>query len=261
MPLEVLGLLSVFLINMLLYFPVVLVTWLATKLHKVTDLKTDFTNSRMEALLSIAVVFLIGLILTVFIFLLYQSTGGPIGTPTQFYLERALFQWGIYSMLFIFPVMAVIKLRHQGLETVGITRKNVWISIGLGVVLALGLSVLVTPIISDSNKVLTSSAFYGFVYFLAVGFGEELLFRGYLQIRCISWLGAAKGLILASVIMALTHLPQRMLAVGLDPLQAVASILSLIPISLALGYLMLRTKNTLGPAIMHTILDWISSII
>lgn len=261
MPPEVLGILTTLAINALLYLPVILVTWLATKRHKVTDLKTDFTNPRREALLSIAVVLSIALILTAYIFSLYQSTGGPTGTPTEFYLKGALFQWGIYAVLFIFPVVAVIKLRHQGLETVGITRKNAWFSIGLGIVLALGLSALVTPIISDSSKVFTSSAFYGFVYFSAVGFGEELLFRGYLQIRCISWLGAVKGLVLASVIMAFMHLPQRMFAVGLDPLQAVASTVSLIAISLALGYLMLRTKNTLGPAIMHTILDWVSSIV
>jgi membrane protease YdiL (CAAX protease family) len=94
-----------------------------------------------------------------------------------------------------------------------------------------------------------------------VGFGEELLFRGYLQIRCISWLGVVKGLALASVIMALMHLPQRIFAAGFDPFQALASAVTLIPISFALGYLMLRTKNTLGPAIMHIILDWVSSIV
>ena len=261
MPLEVLGILTTLAINVLLYLPVILVTWLVTRRHKVTDLRTDFSNPRREALLSIVVVLLIAFILTVYIFSLYQSTNGPIGTPTEFNLKGALFQWGIYIILFIFPVVAVIKLRHQKIETIGITGKNLWFSIGLGIVLALGLSVLVTPIISDSSKVFTSSAFYGFVYFSAVGFGEELLFRGYLQIRCISWLGAVKGLVLASVIMAFMHLPQRMFAVGLDPLQAVASTVSLIAISLALGYLMLSTKNTLGPAIMHIILDWVSSIV
>lgn len=51
MPPEVLGILTTLAINALLYLPVILVTWLATKRHKVTDLKTDFTNPRREALL------------------------------------------------------------------------------------------------------------------------------------------------------------------------------------------------------------------
>jgi membrane protease YdiL (CAAX protease family) len=261
MPTEVLGILETAAIDALLFVPLILVTWLVTKRHKATDLKTDFANPRMEALLSIVVVLSITLILTTYLFSVYQSVGGPAGTPSKFYLWRALFQWGIYGVLFIFPVFAVTKLRHQALETVGITKKNAWFSTGLGIVLAFGLSVFVTPIISDLIKVFTSSAFYGFFYFLAVGFGEELLFRGYLQTRCISWLGALRGLVLASVIMALMHLPQRIFAVGFDPLQALASAVSLIPISLTLGYLMLRAKNTLGPAIMHAILDWISSIV
>jgi membrane protease YdiL (CAAX protease family) len=261
MPLEVLGILAAAAVDALLFLPVVLMTWLVTKRHRAADLRTGFANPRTEALLSIAVVLSIALILTSYLFSVYQSASGPAGTPTEFYLRGALFQWGIYGVLFIFPVLAVTKLRHQALETVGITKKNAWFSVGLGVVLALGLSVFVTPIIRDLSKVFTSSAFYGFFYFLAVGFGEELLFRGYLQTRCISWLGGLRGLVLASVIMALVHLPQRIFAVGLDSLQALASAVSLIPISLTLGYLMLRAKNTLGPAVMHTILDWISNIV
>ena len=248
-------------VEALVFLPVILVTWLATKRHKAADLKIDFPNPRREALLSIAIVLSIAVILTVFIFSLYQHAGGPIGTPTHFHPNGALSEWVIYGVLFIFPVVAVIRIRHQGLETVGITKKNAWFSIGLSIVLALGLAALTTPIISNGHNVFTSSAFYGFVYFLAVGFGEELLFRGYLQTRCISWLGAVKGLVLASLIMAFIHFPQRMFAVGLDPFQAIASAASLIPFSLAVGFLMLCTKNTLGPAVMHTILDWASSIV
>jgi membrane protease YdiL (CAAX protease family) len=249
------------LVEALVFLPVILVTWLVTKRHKAVDLKTSFLNSRREALLSIAVVFSIAVVLTVLIFSLYLRAGGPIGTPTQFYPSGALFEWVIYGVLFIFPVFAVIRMRHQGLETVGITKKNAWFSIGLSIVLALGLVVFITPIMSDGSKVFTSSALYGFIYFLAVGFGEELLFRGYLQTRCVSWLGAMRGLVLASLIMAFMHLPQRLFGAGLDPAQAIASAVSVIPYSLAAGFLMLRTKNTLGPAVMHTILDWISSIV
>jgi membrane protease YdiL (CAAX protease family) len=244
----------------LVFLPVILVTWLATKRHRAADLKINFSNPRREALLSIALVLSIAVILTVFIFLLYQHAGGPIGTPTRFYPSSVLSEWILYGVLFIFPVFVVIRVRHQGLETVGITKKNAWFSMGLSSVLTLGLAVLVTPIIVNGRAAFTNSAFYGFLYFLAVGFGEELLFRGYLQVRCVSWLGAVKGLVLASLIMAFMHLPQRLFAVGLDSVQAIASATSLIPFSLAAGFLMLRTKNTLGPAVMHTILDWVSSI-
>jgi len=108
------------------------------------------------------------------------------------------------------------------------------------------------------EKLFTTNSFYGLVYYLAVGFGEELMFRGFLQLRCCSWLGETKGLIFASTIMALGHLPERIFAVGLDPMQALVSAISLLPISLVLGFLMLKTRNTLGPAILHTMIDWVS---
>lgn len=247
-------------VTALIFLIIILLTWLATKRYKVEDLKTNFSDPRKEALLSIAVVLLITAILTAYIFLLYQRAGGPLGTPTQFYLEGALFQWGIYAVLFIFPVFVVIKLRHQSLETVGITNKNAWFSTGLGLVFALGLSMFITPIISHVGNLFTSSALYGVIYFSAVGFGEELLFRGYLQTRCVSWVGTVKGLVLASVIMALIHLPQRLFAVGLDPVQAMLSAVSLIPVSLALGFLLLRTKNILESTVLHIVIDWASNI-
>lgn len=104
-------------VEALVFLPVILVTWLATKRHKAADLKTNFPNPRREALLSIAVVLSIAVILTVFIFSLYQRAGGPIGTPTQFYPNGALSQWVIYGVLFIFPVFAVIRMRHQELNS------------------------------------------------------------------------------------------------------------------------------------------------
>lgn len=258
---EVSEAITIIVVEALVFLPVVLVIWLVTKRYKAADLKTDFPNPRREALSSIAVVLSIAVILAAFIFSLYLRAGGPLGTPTQYHPSSALSEWVIYGVLFIFPVFVVIRMRHQGLETVGIAKKNAWFSVGLSIVLALGLAVLITPIVSNGRNVFTSSALYGFIYFLAVGFGEELLFRGYLQTRCVSWLGAVKGIVLVSLIFAFVHLPERLFAVGLDPVQAIASAASIIPYSLMAGFLMLRTKNTLGPAIMHTILDWTSSIV
>ena len=243
----------------LVYLPVFLVTWLATKRHKAEDLKINFSKPRNEALYAIAVVVSIAVILTVYIFLLYQNAGGALGTPTQFTLNSALLQWGLYGALFILPVLVAVKLRRQGLETLGITKKNAWFSFGVGGVLAVAF-IAFTALTSGGVNFFSASMFWGLIYYLAVGFGEELLFRGYLQNRCASWLGGLKGLVLASAIMAFIHVPQRMFAVGLDPLQAVLSAVALLPVSLALGYMMLRTKNVAGSTVLHTTVDWVSNI-
>ena len=40
------------------------------------------------------------------------------------------------------------------------------------------------------------------IFYAFVGFGEEFLFRGYLQTRLVAWSGVARGWILAAVVMA-----------------------------------------------------------
>ncbi len=243
----------------LVYLPVFLVTWLATKRYKAEDLKINFSKPRKEALYSIVVVVSIAVILTVYIFLLYKNASGAIGTPTQFTLNSALFQWGLYGVLFMLPVLAAVKLRRQGLETLGITKKNAWFSITVGTVLAAAFIVFIA-LTGGGVNFFSTNAVWALIYFAAVGFGEELLFRGYLQNRCVSWLGGMKGLVVASTVMAFIHVPQRMFAVGLDPIQAVLSAVALLPVSLALGFVMLRTKNIAGSTVLHTAVDWVSNI-
>ncbi len=236
--------------------------WLMTKYHKAENLKVNFVKPRKEASLAIVYVFTCFLIIAVIFFILYQSAGGPIGTPKEYSLRRALSEWALYAAIFIIPILVIVRARHQIFETVGITRKNMRFSIAVGFVAGIAFSL---PVLGLSKtlqdlleKLFTTNSFYGLVYYLAVGFGEELMFRGFLQLRCCSWLGETKGLIFASTIMALGHLPERIFAVGLDPMQALVSAISLLPISLVLGFLMLKTRNTLGPAILHTMIDWVS---
>ena len=231
--------------------------WLVTKFYKPQSLKIVFANSWKEAALAIGYIIGLFLIIAVVFFFMEQSAGGPVGTSRQFDVRRALSQWGVYAIISFIPISVIVKIRKQSFETIGVTRKNVKLSLGIGLLLSL-LLVSFSATEQFLCRLFTYNSFYAFIYFLAVGLGEELMFRGFLQLRCSIWLGEIKGLVLASVIMAFVHLPQRIFVVGLDPLQAFGSAISLIPISTLMGFFMLRTRNILGPAVLHTIANWAS---
>ena len=197
-------------------------------------------------------------VIGVVFFILEEVAGVPIGTSGQFDIKRALSQWGVYAAISFIPISVLIKIRKQSFETVGLTRKNMRLSLGMGLILSLLFVFFSTTPERLMDRLFAYNSLYAFIYYLAVGLGEELMFRGFLQLRCSIWLGQIKGLILASTIMALIHIPQRVFAVGLDPLQALVSAVSLIPFSLLMGFFMLRTRNILGPSILHTIANWIS---
>jgi len=235
--------------------------WLITKFRKPVSLEIKFGSPRKEAALAIGYVIGFFLVFAMVISFLAQRAGGPLGTPAQFDLQRALRQWAVYAVISIVPISVIIKTRKQSFETVGVTSKNLELSFGIGNVISILLVILVVlsmPRELFLYRFFSSNTLYAFIYFLAVGFGEELMFRGFLQLRCSIWLGEIKGLILASTIMALVHIPQRIFAVGLEPLSALVSAVSLMPISLLFGFFMLRTRNILGPAVLHTVIDWVS---
>jgi membrane protease YdiL (CAAX protease family) len=58
--------------------------------------------------------------------------------------------------------------------------------------------------------------------------------------------------------MALIHIPQRMAITGLPPKEAFISAVSLIPISLMMGYIMIKTENIVAPGIYHTFANWVN---
>jgi len=237
----------------------VLVIWLLTKFRKPRGLEIKFDKPWLEGALAVGYVVGLFLILATVFFFLTQSAGGPLGgTSTQFDLRRALSQWGVYATISIIPILVIVKRRKQSFETVGVTRKNMRLSLGLGLLLSVSIIALSTTPERLLSRGVSWNSLYALIYYLAVGLGEELMFRGFLQLRCSNWLGEIRGFILASTIMALVHIPQRIFAVGLDPLEALVSALSLMPVSFLLGFLMLRTRNIAGPAALHTVANWIS---
>ena len=239
----------------------ILVAWLITKPHKPAALATDFRSPRTEAVTAIGVVIAIFVAIALFFSLFQRSIAQIMGASGEIGVAALVFGWTFYASFFFVPLFAVLRVKHQRLGSIGITGKNLKFSLITGAALSalwLAIGFSVSP--HSLAQVFTASSFYSLFYYTAIGFGEELLFRGYLQHRCSAWLGATEGLIVSSIIMAFAHVPQRIFVVGLSPTEAVMGSAFLTPLSIFLGLIFLRTQNVIGPSVFHTILDFANTL-
>ncbi len=113
------------------------------------------------------------------------------------------------------------------------------------------------PLWGGSFEGFSPSLIYGFVFFAIVGFGEEIVWRGYIQRRLVFYGGTLKGLVITSLLFAvLWHFPSSYYKHSGVVSEAFANTLLLFPISLVLGYIMLRSQNIIPPSIYHLFHDW-----
>ncbi len=146
---------------------------------------------------------------------------------------------------------------HAGepIRSAGLGRHNLWQACVIG--LALGGLWCLPGALGQKLARPLFGGWAGWLLFMAmVGFGEEFLFRGYLQTRLISRLGTWRGWVLASLLFAASHVPRYLFADGLGPGAAMVAAALLVPSGLAMGFIMFRTQNLLAPAIFHTITNF-----
>jgi membrane protease YdiL (CAAX protease family) len=208
---------------------------------------------KRSALCSIASVSASMLILFALVLLSYKhgSTQG-MDHKQQYDLASQLFLLLVYFL----PMALIIRLNGETLQSVGFTRANLCKATVVGLFLAATTFFLAPGGPGAAFKFTQSHNAHSLIFYSFVGFGEEFLFRGYLQSRLVAWLGHYQGWILASVIMALVHLPPQVLS-GVSFPSALASSLGVIPASLLMGFVMLRTGNAIAPSIYHTFANWV----
>ena len=160
---------------------------------------------------------------------------------------------GLVLLVYVIPAAVAMYANRESLASVGITKRNLWQSlfIGLGLVL---LTFFLQSGGINSAKLAKVAAFHGMFLLSAacVGFEEEFLFRGFLQGRLIAALGTWKGWALASFMMAAIHLPHRVWVDNMTLGQSALSAIGLMPVSLFAGFVMLRTRNLVATGLFHT---------
>ena len=170
----------------------------------------------------------------------------------------------ITAILEVVPVIIVIMLQKEGLCSLGITRNNIFKSIFIGLV-SYTLFLVFIVIMKHQLKYIflpdSSFSIWAIINCLFTAFGEEVLFRGYVQYRLTEWLGDKKGLIIAALIFSCSHIFQRMMIINLSIINAVISSILLFPAGLFLGYLFLKCKNIAASTIFHALYDFFANFI
>jgi membrane protease YdiL (CAAX protease family) len=124
---------------------------------------------------------------------------------------------GLMGLLIVWFLVRVIERSSFTWEAVGLNwRNNSLLAILLGAILASGLfiaSVLTGHIFGLTGSALSTSMLgvsvpillQKLVLYLAMGFGEEIVFRGYIQPRVVNQYGAIWGVLATSVVFTLLH--------------------------------------------------------
>lgn len=225
----------------------------------------SFANPKASGLWGITAV-LAGWILVSALFVLAVSFQGAQQTSNNESVTNAnqVVSQLIIALIQLGPVLVIMRWRREPLASAGVSRHN------FGRALAVGLLLGMLPItealftgnrgLSGMVAGLTASHFWALLKYAIVGISEEFTFRGFLQTRMIAWLGRWQGWLVTSVLMALAHIIQRITIMGLPSGDALLSSALLIPISLLMGYIMIRTENVIAPALFHTFANWVNTL-
>lgn len=189
--------------------------------------------------------------------LLIMSSGNHQHAATHSAVRRYNLMPQLFLVvLYYLPMALMLRLNRETLRSTGLTTSNFWKATVVGLFLAATTLVMGRGGPGAALRGLDSQRLQALLYFGIVGFGEEFLFRGYLQSRLVAWLGQTRGWVCASLFMALAHVPSRAFCQGMDLSHALASSAGLVLISLFCGFVMLRTGNVVAPILFHTFADW-----
>lgn len=228
-----------------------------SRILRLKPIVLNIPNPRRSSFVAIAMLatILTGAVLIALVWLWVTGKPATLDHATkQFGFSRlwiALAAIPVYSL----PVLVAIK-RAESLESIGITTRNLWQSIVIGLIIS-GLIVCFDARKLHALCLIGMSHVIALVFYAVVGFGEELLFRGFLQNRLVSWLGTWRGVLLTAAIFSLFHMPQ-MFMFEWNWNRVLAQTSCYIPISLFLGFVMLRTGNLMAVGLFHTFANWIN---
>jgi membrane protease YdiL (CAAX protease family) len=227
------------------------IVWVRPK--RIRSEQPDLSSARDEALLSLVVM---AVILAVLLPLNRVVDAAANGSLLLRFVVAAAMQ-----LLMCGPVFVVLIVRRQGLETVGLARRNLGFALTLGAVLAL-VTVLLTaaaslmhksPASAPLQRPSTEQILYWIATFTLSALAHEFVYRGYLQTRLTAWAGNVAGMLASSAVYSLWHLPGFL--GRYNSITMLAEFVALFVFGLLLGEVRRRSRSIVPAALFHAAND------
>ncbi|MFQ6087651.1 MAG: hypothetical protein ACE5K0_01955 [Candidatus Methanofastidiosia archaeon] len=157
------------------------ITLILTKVLRFRRHKITFPHPRLDALIAVPVTLFPFILLFSIAFLKGPDAmrgGGEIREYNPIIVQNV----AINYLVILLPMFVLLRLRRQGWTSIGWSRHNLGHSVAVGLLLGGGITAI--PLATNAAGIvsfLDREHFYAFLYYAIVGFGEETLYRGYLQ--------------------------------------------------------------------------------
>ena len=169
----------------------------------------------------------------------------------------------IIDSCFVGVVLLFLAVKKQGVETVGLKKGNIKLSLIMGLALAAILffcNCLSDIIFEGQVFVPFNTILIYIIYFFTVSLCEEVIFRGYILTRLYGIVrNVYVDILLSGVLFVLMHFPFRMIAYNMTFFKLAANVpymIDLFVTSLVLSFIRVKSDSLYGAIIPH----WISNL-
>ncbi len=176
-------------------------------------------------------------------------------TADPLYVLRDL----IAIAILLLPVAIVLKFSKQNLADVALTRKNLKKSLALGLLTSIMLILFLgflSPYLGGGFAGFSVATGYLFLSYLIIGFGEEIVFRGYIQTRLVAYGGSAIGVGATSLLYAAYNFPLGFFCFSGNISLAAVYAAWRFSSGLLYGYTFHKSQNVLSSTLVHIFLVW-----
>lgn len=163
----------------------------------------------------------------------------------------------VIAVISLLPVIILLIARGQPLKSTGWSRENTRAGLMLGLLLVV-LTIFLRGKFTTLLKGVTPEQGSLLLVLLILCLAEETIFRGYIQLRLMSFLGSTWGWLATVVLFLLWQLP------GRDWISQFSTswpeILITLVMSLLLGWIMRKTYHVAAPALFRAVAAWLMMI-